>query len=86
MYLFLPAQDAEDEIEHEEGADDDEGNEEDPVEHRAESIIGLKFESVVQDHDSDRGGSSTADRVVAPATRGHWVRMQPVVILFILNN
>ena len=38
----LPAQDSEDEIEHEEGADDDEGDEEDPVEGAPDGIVGLK--------------------------------------------
>ena len=37
----LPAEDAEDEIEHKEGPHDDEGDEEDPVESTADSVVGL---------------------------------------------
>ncbi len=40
--FFLPAQDTEDEIEHEERSDDDQGNEEHPVEGAAYRVVGLK--------------------------------------------
>ena len=36
-----PAEHTKDEVEHEEWAQDDEGDEEDPVEHGASGIIGL---------------------------------------------
>jgi hypothetical protein len=38
----LPAEYAEDEVEHEEAAHDDEGDEEDPVEGAPYGIVGLK--------------------------------------------
>ena len=37
-----PTEDAKDEVEHEEGPDDDEGDEEDPVESVPECIVGLQ--------------------------------------------
>ena len=39
---LLPAEDSEHEVEHEEGADDDQRNKVDPVEEAAQGIIGLK--------------------------------------------
>ena len=37
---MVPAENAKDEVEHEEGAEDDEGDEEDPVELGAGGVIG----------------------------------------------
>ena len=37
-----PTEDAKDEVEHEEGSDDDEGDEEDPVESVPKCIVGLQ--------------------------------------------
>jgi len=39
----LPAEDTKDKVEHEEGADDDEGNEVDPVEVAAHRVIRLEI-------------------------------------------
>ena len=39
----LPTENAKDEVQHEEGADDDEGDEENPVEGTSKSIICLGF-------------------------------------------
>ena len=38
-----PAEDAKDKVEHEEGADDDEGDEENPVESVPKCIVGLQL-------------------------------------------
>ena len=40
--FFSPAEDAEDKVEHEEAADDDERDEEDPVERAADGVVGLR--------------------------------------------
>jgi hypothetical protein len=39
--MHSPAKDTEDEIEHEEAAHHDEGDEEDPVEHAPHRVVGL---------------------------------------------
>ena len=39
----LPTEDAKDEVEHEEGSDDDEGDEENPVESVPKCIVGLQW-------------------------------------------
>ena len=38
----LPTEDAKDEVEHEEGSDDDQGDEENPVESVPKCIVGLQ--------------------------------------------
>ena len=38
-----PTEDAKDKVEHEEGSDDDEGNEENPVESVPKCIVGLQL-------------------------------------------
>ena len=40
---LLPAQDTENEIEHEETSDDNQRNEKDPIEGAADCVVGLKL-------------------------------------------
>ena len=43
VHLEIPAENAKDKVEHEKGADDDEGDEEDPVERVPKGIVCLQW-------------------------------------------
>ena len=50
IVMNSPAQHSEDQVEHEEGSDDDERQEEDPVEHVAEGVVRLQGDVSTRQH------------------------------------